>query len=128
MFAGDTFVHMDGSDPHLWIVISDPASHPDAEIVAVNVTSRPVCADTSCVLEPKDHSDFLQHTSYVNYADAVTMIPSVARGKFKGGQLKKRAPVSHGVLKKIRQGARFSADSLFISLAYTATIRLSSIL
>ena len=92
----------------MWVVISDPEQDALEYVVTVNLTSLPVCGDTSCVLQRGDHPDFITHQTYVNYADARALPPAVVRDKLDGGVFVKRAAVSDDVLEKIRQGAALS--------------------
>jgi hypothetical protein len=108
MKAGDTFLYTDGSDNHLWVVISDPAQDALAYVITVNLTSSPVCQDESCVLQREDHKDFITRQTFVNYADARALPPAVVRSKLDQGVFVKRPAVSPEVLKKIRQGAAVS--------------------
>ena len=65
MIAGDTFLRAGRhvkTDPHLWIVISDPAKD-RAYLVAANVTSQRIDKDQSCV----EH-DFISRESVVLYS------------------------------------------------------------
>lgn len=64
MKTGDTFRFRSG-DPHLWIVISDPAKDAD-KVLIVNVTSWRGDKDQTCLVGPGDHP-LIEHNSCINF-------------------------------------------------------------
>lgn len=105
MEIGDAFLLDDRSiDPHLWIVISDPAA--DSErVVIVNLTSHDDPAkDASCILDKGDHP-WITHATSVRYKDARLAAESQLDELTRTARLKPQAPVSDAVLSKIFQGA-----------------------
>jgi len=103
--AGDTYIRAGKhvkTDPHLWIVISDPSR--DTQLVTVNVTSQRSDKDQSCVLQPGEH-EFIGQESVIMYAGARVVPESVLFAALKAGVLVSMSRVSAKVLSKVRAGA-----------------------
>ena len=68
--AGDTFLlrPTHNSDPHLWIVLTDPEDNPP-QVVVVNLTSLRPGADLTVALNRGDHP-FVRHETVVFFGDA----------------------------------------------------------
>ena len=55
MRAGDTFfLKKEASDKHLWVVISDPESHPEVVLFAT-MTSYDITKEDVCLIVPGEH-------------------------------------------------------------------------
>lgn len=105
MEIGDAFLLEERSiDPHLWIVISDPAI--DAEqVVIVNLTSHDDPAkDASCLLQAGDHL-WITHATCVRYKDARVVGEAQLDNLVSKKRLRPQEPVSDDVLTKIFRGA-----------------------
>jgi len=76
MRLGDTFLMPTPghSLDHLWILISEPATH-QGSFVIVNITTDVLRAGNDCELSQGDHR-FINQKSYVNYADAMEIDPA----------------------------------------------------
>ena len=68
--CGETFFLSGTHDtePHLWIVLTDPEGNP-GEVVVVNLTSQRPGSDATVVLQRGDHP-FVRHDTVVYYGDA----------------------------------------------------------
>ncbi|MBI3469610.1 MAG: hypothetical protein HY000_41955 [Planctomycetes bacterium] len=105
MKAGDTYIRAGkhiAADPHLWIIISDPAK--DKQLVAVNVTSQRTDKDQSCVLYQGEH-EFLQKESVIMYSGARVVLESAILSAISSGLLKRKKSISRSVLARVRKGA-----------------------
>lgn len=69
MKSGDTFLIVDGSDDHLWMVISDTDQDPENVVVVPFLSDRPHL-DQACVLNAGCHP-FIKHPTCVQYSDAM---------------------------------------------------------
>jgi hypothetical protein len=99
MQLGDTFIMGEGG--HLWVVISDPSTHP--EFIIVNVTKNAFRAGKDCELSPGDHP-FIKQKSYVAYGDAqrVTADAGIKLQKcLDTGAVTRHVPMNKPVLDKI---------------------------
>jgi len=106
--GGDTFQAADRRrDPHLWIILSDPQSHPADAILIANLTTRRSDSDTACVLNKGEHP-FIKHDSCVNYQDSRLVDGQNLRQAFASKVLLPRQPVSAALLRRIRAGAAHS--------------------
>jgi len=110
MRAGDTFVFHDGSDNHLWVVISNPELDVTAFVVIVNLTTYKVGKDSACILNPEDHP-FIKHETCVQYADARAVSNVILDRLADTVTIVLQGPVTPEVLDRIRRGA---AESRFI--------------
>lgn len=106
MRAGDTFIrrgkHVD-TDPHLWIVISDPEKD-RSHLVCVNITSQRIDKDQSCVILPDEHP-FVTQESVIQYRGARVVPESGIRSAVEARVLKYHSPVTAALLERIRNGA-----------------------
>lgn len=105
---GDALLLEDKSiDPHLWIVISDPAIDPD-QVVIVNLTSHDdPSKDTSCVLQAGDHP-WVTDATCVRYKDARIVPEAQLDELIKNKRLRPQEPVSDEMLTKIFRGAELT--------------------
>lgn len=105
MEIGDAFLLEDRViDPHLWIVISDPAA--DVErVIIVNLTSHDdLSKDSSCILDVGDHP-WIKHATSVRYQDARLVRDRQLDELIKASRLRPQDPVSDVVLSKVFDGA-----------------------
>jgi hypothetical protein len=112
MRAGDTFIRAGKhvkSDPHLWVVISDPSA--SSNLVAVSFTSQRIDKDQSCVILPGEHP-FVTHESVILYAGARVVPESAIFAAVHAGVLKFHSRVSQRLLAKIRKGAAVTSHLL----------------
>lgn len=88
---------------HLYIIISIV----DTKALIVNVTTKKVGSDVSCVLQVGDH-DFITRESVINYGDA--KIPEIDNLKSAIDKkiLKPQKPVTDDLLIRIVNGAKIS--------------------
>lgn len=100
MVAGDTFIRKD-ADAHLWIVLSDPSIDPE-KVLIVNLTTLDARKEQICVLNRGDHP-WIKHETCVNFADSIITTLAKLNAARAGGALQMRAPLSPGLLKKIRE-------------------------
>ncbi len=102
--GGDTFLPHDVNLEHLLVVISDPESNPDDDIVWVNITTYRQDKDCACILEKGDHP-YIRHRSVVRYEDS----EPIPRGIFESlvglGHLNPREPATPALLDRLRKGA-----------------------
>ena len=118
--GGDTFQAADRKrEEHLWIILSDPANHPDAPVLIANVTTRRAGSDTACALAKGEHP-FIKHDSCVNYQDSRLAEAQTLAGALATKLLLAREPVSEDVLRRVRAGA---AISRFIPLRNLQLLR-----
>jgi hypothetical protein len=106
MNAGDTYIRAGkhvNTDPHLWIVISDPAKD-KSRLVAVNVTSQRIDKDQSCVIYAGEH-EFITRESVVLFSGARIVPESAILGAVSAALLKFQKRVSAGLLSRIRLAA-----------------------
>ena len=101
---GGTFTCKDdsftGDDKHLWVIVSDPNSHPDC-VVIVNLSSTfNKTYDPACDLKRGEHP-FIRHDTFVHYREAkVVTSKGLHAAAISHGQ-----SVSVAVLARIREGA-----------------------
>jgi hypothetical protein len=88
---------------HLWVVLAIIAD----KTLAVNVTSKTLDCDMSCMLRKGDHN-FILHDSIINYADAMLMKSSELEAVIKANGVTLKDPVSYRLLSKIKAGAKVS--------------------
>ncbi len=100
MVAVDTFIRKD-ADAHLWIVLSDPSIDPE-KVLIVNLTTLDARKEQICVLNRGDHP-WIKHETCVNFADSIITTLAKLNAARAGGALQMRAPLSPGLLKKIRE-------------------------
>ncbi len=69
MKVGDAFfLKKEASDKHLWVVVSDPESHPEA-VVFVSMTSYDVTKEDACLIVPGEHP-FVKNKTCIDYSHA----------------------------------------------------------
>ncbi len=110
MQAGDTFIRAGKhvkTDPHLWVIISDPAKN--SSVVTVNVTSQHIEKDQSCVIQSGEHS-FVTKESVILYPEARVVLKSQILSGIQSGLLKNHNRVSQPLLARIRTGAAKTKD------------------
>jgi hypothetical protein len=103
MNAGDTILIPEPGtsyDSHLWMVISDPTQ--GDECVIVNFTSWRADKDQSCVVLPGEH-EYVRNKTCVNFKDAKRCRIGDLESLISSRHLTTRAPLSTGLLAKIRQ-------------------------
>lgn len=105
MNAGDTlYIPLPGTslDSHRWVIISDPAVHPE-QVVIVNMTSWRADKDQACVLDPADFPVYITHRTCINYFDAKTpSLTDLQRLQSTCSNFTVGAAVSPALLQKIR--------------------------
>jgi len=101
MKPGDTFLAPDAFGKHLNVVI---AVLPDGSVIHCHLTSLQNRSDTTCVIEPKEHS-FVKHRTVVRY-DAVQICEDGVQLEALERVIEKKfEAVSKELLDRIRQGA-----------------------
>jgi len=88
---------------HLYIIISIV----DTKALFVNVTTKRVNSDASCVLQVGDH-DFITRESVINYGDARIAEIDKLKDAIEKQIIKPNKPVTDNLLNKIVKGARNS--------------------
>jgi len=103
--CGDTFLlpPTASSDPHLWIVLTDPEGNPTPQVVMVNLTSMRPGADTTVVLDRGDHS-FIRHETVVYYGDARFADPGALEKGVGAGMATRHDPLNDDLLKRVQDG------------------------
>ena len=85
---------------HLWIILSDPAVHPEC-VVVVNLTSRTGNKDDpACRLNAGDHP-FVIRPTYVKYSEAHV----VTAQQLEDADISHRQSLNSNILQRIRDGA-----------------------
>ena len=85
---------------HLWVIVSDPITHPEC-VVIVNVSSSTNRRyDPACDLRQGDHW-FLKHPSYVYYRGAKELTSK----QLAEANISHKTSVTEDVLRRIREGA-----------------------
>jgi hypothetical protein len=106
---GDAFLLEDARiDPHLWIVISDPAMD-EATIVVISLTTLTPDKDQSCPLDVGDHP-WISHATCVSYRDARCSSEAQLDALVKSGRLRPQPAASDALLTKILVGAERSEE------------------
>ncbi|HEU4884703.1 MAG TPA: hypothetical protein VFT45_20775 [Longimicrobium sp.] len=107
--AGDTFLLTRGTGevPHLWVILWGPAGGAQAYLAVYLTTLRPH-SDRSCILHGGEHP-FLQHETAVAYGAVQRWTDERLGELVAGGIARPRAPVSAGVLERLRAGFFASA-------------------
>jgi hypothetical protein len=104
---GETFRLADpGVDPHLHIIISDPAANPNS-IVTANFTSWRVDKDQSCVVEVGEHPQVTRR-SCVDYRRERCITLAQFNSAVSSGRVTPQTPVSEALLRRIVAGAALS--------------------
>ena len=109
MNAGGTFhIPQPGTslDSHLWVVISDPRIDQE-KILIVNFTTLRADSDRACTLQAGEHP-FVKHATCVNYAGAKVVSKAQIDTLMNNDLLSAHAPVSAGLLQRMREGAAAS--------------------
>jgi len=101
--AGDTFRFLNGEDPHLWMVISDPELDAN-EVLIVNVTSWRADKEQTCLLGPGDHPA-IAHNSCIFYKGSRVHSHSHLNWLYNSGKIVLVEPLSASLLKRVREGA-----------------------
>ena len=107
MRAGYTFFYEDGSDYHLWVVISDPVSYENDKIVIVRFNSYEEGKpghDPTCVLRPGDHP-FINRLTFVNYSRARWMPKDALERLLSYKTVSPKGGLQPNILKAVQQGA-----------------------
>lgn len=109
LFVGNTFLipTPPNNKEHLFILIALEESSNTA--LLVNITSPKIGCDCSCGINVGEHP-FLTYNSVINYGDARISPISNLEHCLKKDIIKKHAPVSKALLKKIQDGALTSPD------------------
>lgn len=100
MKSGDTFLIVDGSDDHLWMIISDTDQDPE-NVVVVRFLSYQPRLDQACVLNAGSHP-FIKHPTCVQYPDARIARNSTLEELKLSRKIVIKAPLSPALLKLIR--------------------------
>jgi len=107
MEAGYTFFYEDGSDYHLWVVISDPVSYENDQVVFVRFNSYEEGKpghDSTCVLRPGDHP-FLNRVTFVNYGRARWMPKDALERLLSYKTISPKGDLQPNILQAVQQGA-----------------------
>jgi hypothetical protein len=105
--VGDTFLL--APDGHLWVVISDSATHAGCCII-VNLTGDVFRAGKECELAIGDHQ-WITKKTYVSFGDARKVTPKEEAAISKliaSGAVKRHHPMKSSVLQKIIGAAKTS--------------------
>jgi hypothetical protein len=107
--AGDTFLLTSGTGQvaHLWVILWGPAGGAQAYLAAYLTTLR-AHSDRSCILQGGEHP-FLRHETAVAYGAVQRWTDERLAELVAGGIARPRAPVSAGVLERLRAGFFASA-------------------
>jgi len=92
---------------HLWFLITDPSLNRGSGLI-VNMTTRKLDSDTSCILSKGEHNS-IHHESVIQYAEAFLADVSKIEAAAKYGIVKFDEPISGQLLKKILDGAARSS-------------------
>ena len=95
---------IDNGKRHLRIVITDSNEQNEFLTVAVD-TLRSSIQDTSCIIEPGEHS-FIKARSFVNYHYAKVLNYAQIFNGLQKGVLVRKEDISEELLKRIQDGAR----------------------
>jgi len=118
MRAGDTFFPIARERlPHLWLVITSPGA--DRQLAIVNVTTKRLGSDETCVLQIGDHP-FIRHDSVVLYEKAQTADADDLEGAMVELHLEARTPLPPAVLARVQSGA---LSSVFTPRGVKAMVR-----
>ena len=98
MKTGDTFLFLDGSDDHLWMIISNTTDI--KEVVIVRFLSWESNYDQACTVYVGEHP-FIKHPTCVNYSAAMVAPLAALETLRDSGKLKLRQPLSDELLAKI---------------------------
>lgn len=107
MKGGYAFFYEDGSDYHLWVVISDPVSYENDQVVIVRFNSYEEGKpghDSTCVLHPGDHP-FINRPTFVNYSRARWMPKDAMERLLSYNTISPREDLQPNILKAVQQGA-----------------------
>ncbi len=111
MNAGDTFVLVGVADRHLWIIISEPAHHPD-RVVFVSLTSHDLTKESICLVTQGEHP-FVKHLSCIDFSHTREAPLQALRQLQATGRLTPREPVSSSLLNRIRSSVSQSREVPF---------------
>ena len=103
---GDTFIRAGrhvATDPHLWVIISDPAKD-KARLAVVNFTSQRIDKDQSCQINPGEHP-FVTRNTVICYDGARIVSESTILAAVSSGTLRLHSAVNGSLLDRIRSGA-----------------------
>jgi hypothetical protein len=104
MRAGDTFfLKKEAADKHLWVVISDPESHPEVVLFA-SMTSYDVTKEDVCLIVPGEHP-FVKNKTCIDYSHARHATAAQLDTLVASKQILPSTPVSQALLERIRMGA-----------------------
>lgn len=102
-----------GGTNHLHVICNDPIHyliHGCECVLVVNITTvypAPAYHDPACILHAGDHS-FIQHSSYVYYADAIVWkVPNVI-SREQSGELIQHADMDEKVFQRVLDGFELS--------------------
>lgn len=100
MKSGDTFLFADGSDDHLWMVISDTDQDPEQLVIVRFLSWQPKC-DQACVLSGGEHP-FVKHATCVDYPAATIASNRKLEELRARNKLKPKSPLSPELLELLR--------------------------
>jgi hypothetical protein len=98
----------EASDKHLWVVISDPESHPD-DVLFASMTSYDVTKEDVCLIVPGEHP-FVKNKTGIDYSHARHAASAQLDALVASKQILPSTPVSQDLLERIRMGASASED------------------
>jgi hypothetical protein len=109
MRAGDAFfLKSVAADKHLWVIISDPESHPD-EVLFVSMTSYDITKEDGCLINQDEHP-FVKHKTCIDYSHARHATSAQLDTLLAAQQILQATSVSDDLLERIRMGASSSED------------------
>lgn len=94
-------------EPHLWVVATDPATHPQA--LLVSVTTMHAWSDKACVIETGEHP-FVVHRSCVSYAKARLVASRELVSLVANDKIEEYAKLSKELLDRVQWGAYLSQE------------------
>src|SRR5579863_7219747 len=107
MRAGDTFfLKKEAADKHLWVIISDPESHPN-QVLFLSMTSYDVTKEDVCLISQGEHP-FVKHKTCIDYSHARHATSDQLDALLASAQILASTPVSENLLVRIRMGASAS--------------------
>lgn len=89
--------------PHLWIVLTAPADHPEDLVVAVSLTTKQEWSDPTVEIGAEEHA-FVDRPTAVRYSNADLFPPQRFIRGVLSGTAARRPNVSGDLLERLRRG------------------------